>query len=363
MKKDIQILYIDDEVQNLISFKSSLRFDYQVFIASTINEARHLLEKHPDIRIIFSDQRMPGMMGTDFFEELKSTYPLPIRILLTGYADKEAAINAINRGNVFKFLTKPWNIEEIYGVIKEANTHYETKLLMITQKQELERAYSELDKFTNNVSHDIRNPLGGIISIIKFAERSKNPEEIQDILSLVRTSSEHLDNYVINLQDFYKTKQGQLHYEAIDLNSIFQDLLKVFQAAIITTNIHFIVKNDLQTPFQSDKTLLQIILYNLIANAIKFQKPDTDEKKITIHSYIEDKQVYIALTDTGIGIKEQHKDNIFNLFYRASSQFEGSGLGLYNVSQAVQKLHGQLTVNSVPGEGSTFTIKLPYIAH
>lgn len=363
MKKDIQILYIDDEVQNLISFKSSLRFDYQVFIASTINEARHLLEKHPNIRIIFSDQRMPGMMGTDFFEELKATYPLPIRILLTGYADKEAAINAINKGSVFKFLTKPWDIEEIHKTIKEANMHYETKKLMATQKEELEQAYRELDKFTNSVSHDIRNPLGGIISIIKFAERSKNPEEIQDILSLVRTSSEHLDNYVINLQDFYKTKHGELHYEAIDLNSIFQDLLKVFQAAVITKNIHFIVRNNLKVPFKSDKTLLQIILYNLISNAVKFQKAQAADKKITLLSYMEDKRVHIALSDTGIGIKEEDKDKIFNLFYKGSSRSEGSGLGLYNVLQAVQKLGGKLSVNSVEGEGSTFTVSLPYTTH
>jgi len=107
----IKILYVDDEQDNLVGFKASLRYDYQVFTAVNVPQAISYLDNHPDIRVIFCDQRMPVKTGVDFFEEIRISHPLPVRILLTAYTDVEAIIDSINKGNVFRYVKKPgWKL-------------------------------------------------------------------------------------------------------------------------------------------------------------------------------------------------------------------------------------------------------------
>ena len=111
-------------MNNLISFKASFRTKYNIFIASDTTEALEHLDKHPDIRVIFCDQRMPGKTGVEFFEEIRSTFSKPVRILITGYADIDAVIDAINLGSVFRYVRKPWAEADILSAINEGNRLY-----------------------------------------------------------------------------------------------------------------------------------------------------------------------------------------------------------------------------------------------
>jgi response regulator RpfG family c-di-GMP phosphodiesterase len=115
----INVLYIDDELHNLTSFKATFRRDFNVFTCDSASEGRAILEKN-DIHVILSDQRMPKMTGIEFFESILHDFPQPIRILITGYTDIEAVIGAINRGQVYKYLTKPWNDNDIRNFIEKA---------------------------------------------------------------------------------------------------------------------------------------------------------------------------------------------------------------------------------------------------
>ena len=140
----IHILYVDDEIHNLNAFKASFRRLYTVFTASSAEDALKVLEKE-EIQIIISDQRMPRMTGIEFFESILDKYPEPIRILLTGYADINAVIDAINKGQVYKYFAKPWNDEdlrqniekayEVYALRKE-NKELTAKLLDVNEKLE-----------------------------------------------------------------------------------------------------------------------------------------------------------------------------------------------------------------------------------
>jgi len=109
VSEKIKILYIDDEPENLVGFKASLRFDYQILTAVNIPDAISCLDNNPGIRIIFCDQRMPGKTGVDFFEDIRVTHPLPVRIILTAYTDIESIIDAINKGHIFRYVQKPWS--------------------------------------------------------------------------------------------------------------------------------------------------------------------------------------------------------------------------------------------------------------
>jgi response regulator RpfG family c-di-GMP phosphodiesterase len=117
---DINVLYIDDEPNNLVAFKASFRRAFNVFTAESADEGRNILEQN-DIHVILSDQRMPKMTGIEFFESILEAYPQPIRILITGYTDINAVIDAINRGQVYKYLTKPWNDEDVKNFIEKAH--------------------------------------------------------------------------------------------------------------------------------------------------------------------------------------------------------------------------------------------------
>jgi response regulator RpfG family c-di-GMP phosphodiesterase len=142
--KNINVLYIDDEPDNLTSFKATFRRNFNIMIADSADAAMLILEKEK-IHVILSDQRMPKMTGIEFFEKIQTVFPDPIRILITGYTDINAVIDAINRGQVYKYLTKPWNEEdvkifvekayEVYKLRKE-NIDLTNKLLDVNEKLE-----------------------------------------------------------------------------------------------------------------------------------------------------------------------------------------------------------------------------------
>ncbi len=130
--KESKILYVDDEVHNLNAFKASFRRDYEVFTAISAAEGRKILEEN-EIHVIITDQRMPEATGIEFLESILEKYPDPPRILLTGYADISAVIDAINKGSVFKYVQKPWDEEELRTTINSALEMY----LLNKQKEEL----------------------------------------------------------------------------------------------------------------------------------------------------------------------------------------------------------------------------------
>ena len=134
----INVLYIDDEPHNLLSFKASFRRIFNVYTAESAEEGRKILDQ-AEIHVILSDQRMPGTTGIEFFESILESHPAPIRILITGYTDINAVIDAINRGQVYKYLTKPWNDADIRIFVDKA---YEVYML---RKQNMELTDKLLD--------------------------------------------------------------------------------------------------------------------------------------------------------------------------------------------------------------------------
>ncbi len=115
----VNVLYIDDEPHNLNAFKASFRRDFNVFVAQSAEEGRKILETNT-VHVLISDQRMPKMTGIEFFESILREYPDPIRILITGYSDISAVMDAINRGQVYKYLTKPWNENDVKNFVEKA---------------------------------------------------------------------------------------------------------------------------------------------------------------------------------------------------------------------------------------------------
>jgi response regulator RpfG family c-di-GMP phosphodiesterase len=135
---------LDDEENNLFSFKATFRFKYNVFIASKGAEALDIIRDN-EIHVIITDQRMPEMTGVEFLEEVIKIKPEPIRILLTGYTDMAAVVDAINKGKIFHYLNKPWKEEEISETVSRAFEIYEKKKNIIDQNSQLEISNEQLE--------------------------------------------------------------------------------------------------------------------------------------------------------------------------------------------------------------------------
>lgn len=360
MNDEIKILYLDDEVNNLVAFKAYFRLDYQIFVAENTNEALKILEENPDLRMIFTDQRMPDKLGTDFLDEIRVIYPLPVRILLTAYTDDlNTAIDAINKGNVYRYVKKPWSVETISAVITDANRYYLTNSLLSVKNRELEQAYSELDKFAHSVSHDIRGPLAGIMAAAQLAQDISDLNEIGELLQIIVNSAEKLDRYILTIHDYYSVRRGEFNITDINLNTLADDMRVMYEAIANAKGIRFTITINNSDIFRSDEVSVKLVLNNLLSNAFKYQKKDYNYKYVHLEMGVERGVATFVVKDSGIGIPEKYLGEIFKLFFRATLLEAGSGLGLYNVKNILTKLGGQITVNSVENVGTEFIVTIP----
>lgn len=143
-KNKITVLYVDDEENNLISFKATFRLKYKVLTAINGPTAIDLVQKN-HIDIIITDQRMPEMTGVALLEEIIKINPDPMRILLTGYADMAAVVDAVNKGKIFHYLSKPWSEEELDETIQRAYEIYSERKTILETYSKLEVSNEQLE--------------------------------------------------------------------------------------------------------------------------------------------------------------------------------------------------------------------------
>lgn len=355
----IKVLFLDDELHNVASFRAEFRMDYQVFSTTSIEEAEQLLENNPGIHIVLCDQRMPVKNGVEFFRDIQQKFPAPVRILVTAYTDIESVIDAINRGGVFRYIKKPWDPFEVKAALEEGYQHYITNSLLKENNAELQAAYTELDKFAHNITHDIRGPISSAMGAIDILIDSDNLEEVREIAGMMKGSLQKLDNYITDLNDYYRLNRGSQQISVIDFESIVSDMERIFSMEGLLQQVKFTSEINQKEEFICDEISIRIILSNLFSNAFKYQRKDNPDKRVDLSIHVHDHKATIEVNDNGIGIEAAYKMHIFDLFYRANVEAPGSGFGLYNVQTALQKLGGTIDVNSELGKGSSFTLIIP----
>ena len=141
------VLYVDDEINNLNSFKAAFRRDFDIYTAQSAYEGRKILDAN-EIGVIITDQRMPGMTGIEFLESILPVYPDTIRILLTGFSDMNAVMDAIHRGQVYKYLVKPWQNDELKLYIQNALEIYHLRRENKDLARKLHQANLQLAQLT-----------------------------------------------------------------------------------------------------------------------------------------------------------------------------------------------------------------------
>ena len=353
-----RILYLDDEENNLTSFKATFRRDYKIFTTTSPNEAVKILGEN-DIHIVISDQKMPNLSGVEFFELINPDFPEPIRMLLTGYADIEAVIDAINKGQVYKYISKPWNVQELKITIDNAfelfNSRRELKLKTI----ELEKAYDELEKFVYSASHDLRAPLGSVLGILKLAKAEGLEGVAAEYFKMIEKTVGKLDSFVQNLINYYQNLKKGVSLIDVDLDLLVDEVFGTFSHFDGAEDVQLKKNITVDKIYRLDQLRLKMILNNLVSNSIKYRDRTREQSFFELSISEEENNLQIIAQDNGVGIDQESLPKIYEMFYRVAEDDLGSGIGLYIVKEAVEKLGGTIDVDSQQGNGCRFTITLP----
>jgi PAS domain S-box-containing protein len=225
-------------------------------------------------------------------------------------------------------------------------------------EEELKIRNSELDNFVYKVSHDLRAPLSSVLGLVNLARMPGNDDSLSEYVKIIGDKVGQLDHFISDVLSHSKNLKLDVKTGAIDFDTVirktFQDLNYMQGADHVDLDLQ--IKGPV---FYSDPWRIGEIFRNLISNAIKYRKINTEICLVSIHIAVTNEFVNVIFKDNGIGISQENLNRIFEMFYRASEQSEGSGLGLYIVKNAVEKLGGKLAVESLPGAGTTFEITLP----
>jgi two-component system, sensor histidine kinase and response regulator len=235
--------------------------------------------------------------------------------------------------------------------------------MLVSKNKELQSAYDELGKFAYSITHDVRGPLLSVIGALELAKGMNDLTEMRELLTMMAESVTKLDEYIKNTHEYYKLKRGMLQFTEIDFNKLLSDIAALFRITGRNQNISF-TSDVIQTDsFFSDEISLKMILNNLLSNAFNYQRKNISEKFVDVRIEVKGNDVEITVKDNGIGIHDDHVNNIFTMFYRATSEENGSGLGLYNVKDAVNRLGGHIEVDSKLNQGTTFKVIIPGNRH
>jgi nitrogen-specific signal transduction histidine kinase len=235
---------------------------------------------------------------------------------------------------------------------------------LITSKKEIEAknenlilANHELDRFVYSASHDLRSPITSLKGLIKITQLEDDINQIKDYLTLMQQSLVKQDQFISDIIDYSKNKRTQIIMEPVSLKELFEEAISQLMHIENANRIIF-TQELLVDEIHSDGLRLKIIISNLISNAIKYADDSKQEMYISIKTSLNDGFHKIEVSDNGIGIKDEFKENIFQMYF-GTNKNKGSGLGLYIVKEAVENIKGNISVCSQSTIGSKFTVTIP----
>ncbi len=253
----------------------------------------------------------------------------------------------------------------IYGV--PVSLHNETIGIYgiyvdITERKRIENELKvrneELDNFVYKVSHDLRAPLSSVLGLVNLAKIEDSVSELQTYIGLIESRIKLLDGFINDVLSHSKNLKLEVEIGEIDLkktiDQCFSDLSYLPCADDINKSVEITGE-----PFYCDQWRINEIFRNLVSNSIKYLDSNKPENNVSIKVEVDDKQAKVKIEDNGIGIPTSIRPRIFDMFYRGTPRAEGSGIGLYIVKNAIEKLGGIIYISSEEGKGTCFHVSLP----
>ncbi len=367
----LKILITDDEPGMRMAVERSLR-GFKVYlpdvneeVSFTVEQAstgEEALEKvaavSPDILLL--DYKLPGISGLEALEQLTHLPGEMLTVMITAYASLETAVTATKRG-AYDFLAKPFTPEELKNTIRKAAS----RLILTRQARKLADEKRKVRfQFISVLAHELKAPLAAIEGYLQIMRNHTAGEDVSSYDQIVDRSLVRLDGMrklIVDLLDMTRIESGEKQRELIELDvvAIARRVVETNLPEAIRRGISITLHNERPVIMTADSGEIEIILNNLVSNAVKYNR---DNGKVDIRIEEDGEEATIFVSDTGIGMTEEEASRLFNDFVRIKNEktrnILGSGLGLSIVKKLTQLYNGDVAVESEPDSGSVFTVTL-----
>jgi len=326
----------------------------------------------PDLLV--TDLTMPGMGGLELLRRARAVAPRAARIVLTGFADKDSAIHAINEGAIYQYLEKPWDNAQLLATIQHALDAERLTRELAQRNQELERTLAELrdaqdrliagerlaavGRLATGIAHEIGNQLSLLGYAELLAEKFEGDPEVRELTDPLMAARRRLSGMVASIREFVRGQGNAYQREELLLLPIVDEALSIlrFEPAI---KMRTVVREprDAEVSAVVNKDKILQVLINLLRNSLQATR---EGGHLRVGVRREGDQALIEVGDDGIGIAPEHQERIFEPFFTTKGE-TGTGLGLGICRRIVEEHGGTITVASEPEKGATFTVRLPAV--
>lgn len=372
MQETLNVLITDDEPGMRLAVSRVLKdFRFTLpeaeseisFTVSEVETGEQALEflKKSHVDILLLDCRLPGMDGLDVLSELSNTHQDLIPVMMTAYASIEAAVAATKKG-AFDFLAKPFTPDELKSVIRKASRQL---ILQRQTKRLLDEKNQVRFQFISVLAHEMKAPLAAVEGFLNIMHDRSAGNDEQVYRKMIERSLVRLDGMrkmILDLLDLTSIESGQRRrdFRSVDFGLLIEKCLELHtsEAQQKSVSLDMIITSPVS--MNADSWEMEIILNNLISNAIKYNRKGGT---VLVEVSRNNGKVRLCVSDTGIGLTEADQSKLFREFVRVKNDMTreilGSGLGLSIVRRLAQLYHGEVSVCSEFGKGSTFVVEFP----
>ncbi len=350
----IKILILEDNPDDVALIKSSLRHGDVRFKSEQVKSKwayqAALSDFEPDI--VLADHTLPQFNSLKALELAQQIRDYLGFILVTGTVSEEFAVTVMKKG-ADDYLLK----SSLKRLPQAVTRTYEKKCA----QWEKDTAEQELFSFIQRVSHDIENPLGSITHLSEVAQKETTDQRARKTFSLIEESTAQLQSMLQSLIQCISVKHESHHPKKIDFINCVEEVKKQLKPIAGFGDMQVRINCEEHPPFYTNKALLQCILQNILENAIKYRDDSVFYPYVQLEFEVTPEQGQITVSDNGIGISKEQQNYIFEKYVRENKRehIKGSGVGLFIVKEALHKLNGEISVDSIAGEGTTFYVTIP----
>jgi two-component system sensor histidine kinase/response regulator len=358
-----KIVVIDDDYAMRLSCRQILsKSGFQV---ETFEDGLQGLDGIPQLRpdLAVVDLKMPGISGIEVIRRIHETDPTIVVVVITGYATIATAVDAMKAG-AYDFLPKPFKPDELRLIVRRGLER--RRLQMTARRAEMERELLKR-RFVTFVSHQLKSPLVAIHQYLDVLKRLGDSEDARakrvEWLDRCLKRSEELQGIITDWLTLAQMEGETLSRQrvGVDLNDIIPGTVKTYEEMAAADNISLgVTIPDEDCVVLGDRSCLAVLFDNLIVNAIKYNKPGGT---VSVTAERVDGEVVVSVADTGVGIRPEYRERLFDEFFRVKDsrikKTTGTGLGLPICKRIVSEHEGSIEVESEPDIGSTFRVRLP----
>ena len=373
-----KILAVDDDEGNLVVLEEFLIDDYEIVTTTSPAEALQLV-RSGEFDMVISDQRMPNITGVELLREVRKLYPDTIRIIISAYSDAKAMLDAINVGEVYRFILKPWDPDQVEAVVREGLEYRLQRLVIQRLVDELHKKNLDLEgamatlrttqdrllqtaklatigQLTSSIVRELKNHVTGVKLLADAVEKADVPAEFSEFVQLGVASAETLFELIGGLNAFAHKDQWKLKRNSCDVNKIIETGLRVarLDERASQRNITFTPEPALPGAIIDGEKVRQVVV-NLVLNALDATQVGGRVEITT--SFTGTQTVNFRVQDDGAGMSAEMLGQLKGPF--VSARDDGLGLGLQVCRRVVEAHGGKMDIISAPDEGTAVTVELP----